>query len=170
MPKQTKLKQILNASSENNPAVRGLVVASMLVFALGISWAISESGGLDSSGSPATVATTVPIPETAVEVPPSEPVIPMEQQQAIGKAETYISAMAFSRQGLINQLVHDGFAEADAEFAVTQIAPDWDEQAARKAQEYLSVLDFSRQGLIDQLTHDGFTGSQAEAGVGAVGF
>ena len=49
----------------------------------------------------------------------------MSQQQATAKGESYLDMAGFSRQGLIDQLVYEGFSEVDATFAVDQIAPDW---------------------------------------------
>ncbi|MHB1136470.1 MAG: Ltp family lipoprotein [Coriobacteriia bacterium] len=109
-----------------------------------------------------------PEPEPAEE--PAEPALTMGQQQAVGKGEDYLGFAAFSRQGLIDQLVYEGFSEADATFAVDYIAPDWNEQAAQKAQDYIDMSSFSRQGLIDQLVYEGFTAPQAEYGVTAVGY
>jgi uncharacterized lipoprotein YddW (UPF0748 family) len=94
----------------------------------------------------------------------------MGQQQAVAKGENYLDIVGFSRQGLIDQLVYEGFSETDATFAVDQIAPDWNEQAAKKAQNYINTLSFSRQGLIDQLIYEGFTEAQAEYGAKAVGY
>jgi len=101
---------------------------------------------------------------------PVEPELTMGQKQAIGKAESYLDFAAFSRQGLIEQLVYEGFTEADATFAVDKIAPDWNEQAAKKAQSYIDMTSFSRQGLIDQLVFEGFSAAEAEYGVQAVGY
>ena len=114
------------------------------------------------------VAEPEPEPEPVVE--PAEPALTMGQKQAVGKGEDYLSFAAFSRKGLIDQLVFEGFSEADAIFAVDYIAPDWNEQAAKKAQDYIDMTSFSRQGLIDQLVFEGFSQAEAEYGVTAVGF
>jgi cytoskeletal protein RodZ len=92
------------------------------------------------------------------------------QQQAVLKAQSYLSYTAFSRKGLIEQLVFEGFSKADATFAVGEIAPDWNEQAAKKAKSYLDYTSFSRKGLIDQLVFEGFTQAQAKYGANAVGY
>jgi hypothetical protein len=92
------------------------------------------------------------------------------QQQAVRKAESYLGYTAFSRKGLIKQLVFEGFSKADATFAVGAVAPDWNEQAAKKAQSYLDYSSFSRRSLIDQLVYEGFTQAQAKYGAKAVGY
>ncbi|UOQ88045.1 Ltp family lipoprotein [Agromyces endophyticus] len=102
-----------------------------------------------------------------VEQPPA---MSMGQQQAVGKAESYLGFMAFSRTGLIEQLEYEGFSNADATFAVDHIAPDWNAQAAAKAKSYLDTMSFSREGLIEQLVYEGFTQEQAEHGASANGY
>ena len=77
---------------------------------------------------------------------------------------------AFSQQGLIDQLVFEGFSNEDATAAAANCGADWNEQAAKSAQNYLEFSSFSRQGLIDQLVYEGFTQAQAEYGVTAAGY
>lgn len=66
----------------------------------------------------------------------------------------------------------NGFSEADAEFAVGYLSPDWNAQAVEAAQGYLKVGGFSRASLIQQLTSSygsGFTEAQAEYAAGKLG-
>ena len=72
----------------------------------------------------------------------------MGQQQAVSKGESYLDLAGFSRQGLIDQLVYEGFSEADATFAVDRIAPDWRQEAVEKAQSYLDMAGFSKVRII----------------------
>lgn len=123
----------------------------------------------DTEAAPA-VAAPEPEPEPEPVEEPAEPDMTMGQKQAVGTAESYLDFAAFSRKGLIEQLVYEGFSEADATFAVDYIAPDWNEQAAKMAQSYIDMSSFSRQRLIDQLVYEGFTEAQAEYGVKAVGY
>lgn len=115
--------------------------------------ASSQSGQVDEPEAPA------PSPE-----PPPEPDLTPGQQNAVSKAEEYLSVSSFSRPGLIEQLEFEGFSNADATFAVDRLGVDWNEQAAKKAQEYLDVSSFSRSGLVEQLTFEGFTPAEAEYG------
>lgn len=78
--------------------------------------------------------------------------------------------LAFSRTGLVNQLVFEGFTEEEAEFGVAQSNADWNEQAAKSAKSYLENMSFSREGLIDQLEFEGFTSEEAEYGVSKNGY
>ena len=84
-------------------------------------------------------------------------------------ARDYLAYTAFSRQGLINQLVYEGFAADVSAVAVDTLNVDWFEQAALMARNYLDYTAFSRQGLIDQLVYEGFSVEQAVYGVTAVG-
>ena len=65
---------------------------------------------------------------------------------------------------MIEQLVFEGYSDADAEYAVDQINADWNEQAVLAAINYLDFSSFSKQGLIDQLVFEGYTSEQAEYG------
>ena len=42
-------------------------------------------------------------------------------EQAAKSAESYLEFSSFSRQGLIDQLVFEGFSQAEAEYGVSQI-------------------------------------------------
>lgn len=99
------------------------------------------------------------------------PLSPVSQQNAVRAANNYLSVMAFSRNGLIRQLVDfDGYSTSDATFAVDSITVDWNEQAAKAAANYLDVMAFSRDGLLEQLTSfDGYTYAQAAYGVATTG-
>lgn len=115
-----------------------------------------------------TVSTTEPTAETSSSENSTTPTL--EQQNAIKQAKSYLSFMAFSRQGLIEQLEYEGYTNESATYAVDNITVDWNEQAAQKAQDYIDYSSFSRQGLIDQLIYEGFTQEEAEYGVTAVGY
>ena len=91
----------------------------------------------------------------------------MGERNALGSAKQYLSVMAFSYSGLMEQLEQfDEYSHAEAEYAVKNCGADWNEQAARKVTEYLKVMPMSRKGLIEQLIQfDGFTREQAMYGV-----
>jgi Host cell surface-exposed lipoprotein len=99
------------------------------------------------------------------------PLSPASQQNAVRKAQDYLNYTAFSRQGLITQLVNEEqFSTDDATYAVDSLNVDWNKQAAKKAKDYLDYTAFSHDGLLNQLIEDEkFTPSQAEYGVAAVG-
>ncbi len=93
-----------------------------------------------------------------------------EQKNAIGSAKSYISFLAFSRKGLIEQLEYEGYSHDASVFAVDYLNIDWNEQAKKCARNYLDFMNFSRSGLIDQLEYEGFTYDQAVYGVTANGY
>lgn len=94
----------------------------------------------------------------------------LAQRNAVGSAESYLRFSAFSRQGLIDQLVFEDYSREDATYAVDKVNPDWFEQAALKAESYLEFSSFSRQGLIDQLLFEGFSQQEAVYGVEQNGY
>lgn len=98
-----------------------------------------------------------------------------EQRYAFTSGLTYLEVMAFSRQGLIDQLSSEygeNYPLEVAEFAVNAIEEqglvDWDTECEEAAQNYLDLMSFSKQGLIDQLSSEygeQFTVEQAERAV-----
>jgi hypothetical protein len=126
---------------------------------------------------PAPAPVAEPAPEPTVEPEPTpepepEPVKPeftLAQEQAIGSAQDYLSFTAFSKSGLVDQLVYEGFSKSDAEFAVEHITVDWNEQAVKSADAYLDLMHFSRSGLIEQLEYEGYSTKQATYAVDQLG-
>jgi hypothetical protein len=104
--------------------------------------------------------------------PTTEPPVAAEtvsQKNARRSAADYLDYTSFSRSGLIDQLVFEGFTQDDATYGVDALIVDWNEQAAKSAAAYLDYTSFSRSSLIDQLVFEGFTQEQAEYGVGTTG-
>jgi hypothetical protein len=85
-------------------------------------------------------------------------------------AKQYIAYSAFSRSGLIEQLVYEGFSNSISTKAVDSLKLNWNKQAGKMAKSYLEYSAFSRDGLLEQLVYEGFSQSQAEAGLRAVGY
>ena len=96
--------------------------------------------------------------------------------QAVDSATGYLSGgQGFSQQGLLGQLTAtagEGFTQAQADYAISDLHPDWDAQAVDAARGYLGDgQGFSRSSLIQQLTSsygNGFTQAQAEYAVNKV--
>lgn len=91
------------------------------------------------------------------------------QRNALRSAQSYLQVMAFSREGLIEQLEYEQFSHEDAVYAVDHCGADWNEQALECAKSYLNTTAFSYQGLVDQLEYEGFTSEQARYGVDRCG-
>jgi len=101
---------------------------------------------------------------------------PNWDQQAVDAANGYLSGgQGFSEQGLLQQLTSSagsGFTEAQAEYAINSVNPDWDAQAVDAAKGYMQMGGFSEASLIQQLTSsagNGFTQAQAEYAASQVG-
>ncbi len=90
--------------------------------------------------------------------------ITIGQKNALKKADSYLSILNFSYQGLIEQLKYEGFTSQEATYAVDNCGANWNEQAVKKAKTYLVNFPFSYQGIIDQLKYDKFTTEQATYG------
>lgn len=97
------------------------------------------------------------------------------QQQAVDAATGYLAMGGFSQRSLIDQLTSsagNGFAKADAVFAIKYLHPDWNAQAVMAAKGYMSMGGFSRSSLIEQLSSkagNGFSHAQAAFAATAVG-
>jgi hypothetical protein len=95
------------------------------------------------------------------------------QQHAYESAGRYLDLMAFSRAGLTEHLVYEGFSVEDAEAAIARMEGearvDWNAQAVAKAAGHLESIPFTRDELVEQLVLEGFTPEQAEYGVSALG-
>ena len=85
-------------------------------------------------------------------------------------AQNYLKIMGFSRKGLIDQLVFEGYSKSISTTAVDSLKVNWNSQAVKVAKNYVKLMPFSRQGLIDQLKFDGFSSSQAAAGAKGAGY
>lgn len=107
--------------------------------------------------------------------PPAAPAMTVSEQQAVQSAQSYLSmGEGFSYNGLLQQLTSsagDGFATADAKYAIAHINPNWDAQAVISAKGYLQLGGFSRSSLLQQLDSSaggGFTVAQAQYAVNQV--
>ncbi|MDD4127807.1 MAG: Ltp family lipoprotein [Methanomicrobium sp.] len=129
----------------------------------------SASSNLDTNSATAiqtsapTVSPTVSATTVTKTVAPTES-IDIAKEQAVKKAESYLSVMPFSYEGLITQLEYEKFTHEQAVYGADNCDADWSEQAVKKGKSYLSVMPFSYEGLITQLEYDKFTPEQAVYG------
>jgi pyruvate/2-oxoglutarate dehydrogenase complex dihydrolipoamide acyltransferase (E2) component len=149
-------------------------IAVIVLGVLAVIGAMSDDSPTATQTAGTTQSPTVSTPPTAPAPSTPAPSAPTsrlssEQRNAVRAAENYLSVMAFSRSGLIDQLQFEGYSRNDATVAVDEIDPDWRAQAAAAARQYLSVMPFSRSALIDQLVFDGFSRAEAEFGVASIG-
>lgn len=142
----------------------GCLTAIVVVLVLGMIGGSSDAGSTSTTVSKPSTAASSSISRS------SEPELTMGQRNALRAAANYLSAMAFSHDGLIKQLEYEGYSAEDATYAADHCGADWNEQAAKSAKNYLDAMSFSRSGLIQQLEYEGFTASQAEYGASANGY
>ena len=133
-------------------------------FAVGVPMALLSQCAPASPG-------CAPAPPAPVTAPAPERAVTMSMRQAQESAADYIKYVGgFSRLGLIDQLLYEGFSQLDAEYGVDIANTDWFAQAAESAADYIEYVGgFSRRSLIDQLLYEEFTPEQAEHGVNSVG-
>lgn len=95
--------------------------------------------------------------------------VSVSQQNALGKAASYLRMGGFSYNSLVEQLEFEGFSHDDSVFAADHCGADWMDQVEQKARSYMKFMSFSRAGLVEQLEFEGFTSEQANHGADSVG-
>jgi hypothetical protein len=70
-----------------------------------------------TDGTPTTDAPTTDVPLTN----PPTPSETIGQKNARESAQSYLDSMSFSRSGLIDQLLFEGFSQAEAEYGVSAV-------------------------------------------------
>lgn len=164
-----------------------LLCLAMLISISGcnISQLTSEKKDLVDTTSDFSVPETSSISLTTSTIPSEEPIQQMSEQpmqeqttvpittsfedesvsvgeaNALRSAKNYLSFMAFSYNGLIDQLEYEGYTLSEATYAVDNCGADWNSQAVKSAKSYLSFSAFSYSGLIGQLEYEGFTTEEA---------
>ena len=138
---------------------------------------LTAAAAAPASSAPAAAPTT-PAAAAPTQAPttPAAPAMSASEQQAVDAAQNYLSlGSGFSQYSLTQQLTSSagsGFSQADAQFAINYLNPDWNAQAVDAAKGYMQMGGFSHSSLIQQLTSDagnGFTEAQAEYAVTQVG-
>lgn len=114
-----------------------------------------------------TVGSTTPSAPTTTTPPATEAT--QGQKNALKAAKDYLSIMAFSYDGLIEQLEYEKYSHMEAVYAADNCGADWNEQAGKSAKEYLDTMPFSYADLVEQLEYEGFTHDQAVRGVDSCG-
>lgn len=163
---------IIGIRRTSRRAVAGLVVGGVAIV-LGSVFSSVYGGSADDSASPATSTTTEAAAPVAAsddesaaatteakadaDAEPAAPKGTVGQLQAAAAAKGYLdSGMGFSAASLLQQLTSsagNGFAQADAQWAVDHSGADWNEQALAAAKGYLeSGMGFSEASLTGQLT------------------
>jgi hypothetical protein len=163
------------------PNVGGLAIgdARALIEDAGFTFTADATAGDDwiiSAQTPASGVKAEPGTAVSVTAAAPEPVLSLEQQNALREAQSYLDYSDFSRQGLIDQMSSEygaGYPLDVATWAVDAIGADWYAEAVESAQSYLDYSSFSRQALFDQLTSAygaQFTADEANHALAAVGY
>ncbi len=160
-----------DSSSQKNPTTQGSSNSSQSKPASSSSSGTSQSkpstsGSSSTSQKPSTgsSSSTSQKPSTG-----SSSSMTTAQSNAVKKAKNYLSVSAFSRQGLIDQLIYEKFSTSDATYGADHCGANWNEQALKKAKSYLSVSAFSKKGLQGQLEYEEFTSSQVKYAIDRCG-
>ncbi|MCW2783336.1 MAG: hypothetical protein JWR35_3785 [Marmoricola sp.] len=154
-------------------------ILGALALILGIIFANVYSNHSSSSPAPAASSAASSAPAAAAPAPAAAPAAPAApagtaaQLQALAAAKGYLtSGIGFSQASLTAQLTSsagNGFAPADAQWAVDNAGADWNAQALKAAKGYLtSGMGFSQASLTAQLTSSAgnqFTPPQADYAV-----
>ncbi|WP_228008126.1 Ltp family lipoprotein [Rothia terrae] len=88
--------------------------------------------------------------------------------EALGSAENYLDTMAFSYNGLYDQLTSEygeQYTPEQARYAVDTVKADWNAEALESAKNYQKEMNMSPEAIRDQLTSEygeQFTPEQAE--------
>ena len=97
--------------------IMAVVVVGLLSIAGCSSDAPATTEAPTTDGTPTTDAPTTDVPLTNAPTP-SETI---GQKNARESAENYLDSMSFSRSGLIDQLLFEGFSQAEAEYGVNAV-------------------------------------------------
>ena len=126
----------------------------------------TSAGQTDTQGREATEQA---VPSVAEDVKASAtPAIPAEYKSALGQAKTYSSMMHMSKQGLYEQLISEyggKFTAEAAQYAMDNLAADWNANALAKAKTYQNDMNMSPAAIRDQLVSsygEKFTETEAD--------
>ncbi|MBT2731722.1 Ltp family lipoprotein [Carnobacterium sp. ISL-102] len=98
----------------------------------------------------------------AIEESRKESVVPREHENALSNAYDYLDYTSFSKSGLYDQLVYEGYPADAVQYAIENVKADWNANALQAAIDYLDYSSFSDQGLYDQLIYEEYTSEQAQ--------
>ena len=87
------------------------------------------------------------------------------RDSALHQAKLYLSVMNYSYQGLIDQLVSEGFTQEEATYAADNCAANWTQQAVDCANAHILNGSFSRGALYNQLVFEGYTEEQVRMAI-----
>lgn len=87
-----------------------------------------------------------------------------ELSDIVSAAANHMSLFAYSRSGLIYQLISDGYTETEAVNAADTCGANWYTNAVAAAGSHLSTMFYSRASMVSQLQYDGFSSDESAYG------
>ena len=87
----------------------------------------------------------------------SAAVLSKDEQDALDHALALLETIPYSREGLIAQLVYEGYDELIAAATADRTGMDWKAQAVKAAEEYVKNLPVSHAAVAQMLEYDLFT-------------
>ena len=91
------------------------------------------------------------------------------ERNALASAQTYLSVMNFSYQGIIDMLEYEGYSETECKYAADNCGADWNGMAANEAKKLIDGGVTTKEEIVDQLIFKGYTYQQAVHGAEANG-
>jgi len=148
-----------------NDAARTLSVAPKIIDSTTMVPIRFISQNLDAYVNWDAASRTVQVSDTNNFTKPTAPAsVTTGEKNALAKAKDYLSVMSFSHDGLIDQLVYEGFSSSEAKYGADNCGANWNAQALEKAKSYLDTMAFSYSGLVKQLEYEKYTHAQAVYG------
>jgi hypothetical protein len=150
---------------ESNNAV-GLLVAQNIQSRdsgemAGAATGASPGNQPENGGTPAETKTAAPTQSVALTPKKTETT---DRRNARKSAEDYLGCLSFSRSGLINQLLHEGFSQAEAVFAVDEADVNLDLHAVG-SEGYSNYSASFGRSKVDQILYEGYAEPAAEHGL-----
>jgi len=97
--------------------MKHLTILVVLLLAVGA----AASGCTDTTTGPAPTPTQAPTLTPKPTPTKTLDTATMGEKNAVEKAKSYLRVMAFSREGLIDQLEYEGFTQSQAEYGVRAV-------------------------------------------------
>lgn len=113
---------------------------------------------------------TAPATQTVAQPQAQTPAkVTVGMKNAVKKAKSYLKHSDFSRKGLIDQLVYEGYTQEESIYGADNSGADWNSECLGQAKSYINHSSFSQKGLLNQLEYEGYTQSECIYGVNNCG-
>jgi hypothetical protein len=166
----------------NSNVSKWISASALFVAAVAVTASCAVSGNESESVSPSKPTNSPSAPADSAKAAKESAIeeeydgLTVSEQNASDSALDYLDyfleGSGTSKSGLVEQLEHEGFSNADATTAVNFVESNvdgdiWGTMAMVSARSYMEMSSFSESGLTDQLLFEGYTAAQAAKGVAA---